>query len=63
MKKMVDDKIVDMTPTEIARRQAEDDAFVQRQAAERDAPPPRDALAEIDALKARIAALETRVQP
>lgn len=58
MKKMVNGEIVDMTPAEIAQRQVEEAAFEALRIVKANAPPPRDLQAELDALKARLDAVE-----
>lgn len=56
MQKMVNGKVVDMTPAEIVQRQAEDAAFENERVNPK--PVPRTVEEEVAALKTRLAALE-----
>lgn len=58
MKKMVNGKIVDMTPAEIAQRQAEDAAH--RESVRNPPPRPKTEREEIAELRLRLESLERR---
>jgi hypothetical protein len=58
MKKMVNGEVVDMSPDEITRREAEDAAFADRQA--NPPPPVKTVEQEIVELKQRLVAVESK---
>ena len=58
MQKLVDGKVVDLAPEELARREAEEAAFSE--ALKNPLPPPKSEREEIEELKARIATLEAK---